>query len=251
MTSTGYETMQKTCSEHGFYQAKFCTVMGKTLFSKCPKCEENEKSDDDNKKTQKEQFEKQRKQHIFLHRSGIPLRFRGKTFDDYVPTNPGAERAQKICKAYASRFSDRFNAGGGLVLFGRPGTGKSHLACAIANQVIMDGYQAAFMDVLEAVRLVKSTYRKDSAMTEGQAIHELSEPDLLILDEIGVQFGTPAEMLILFEIINRRYNNVKPTILLSNLNLEDLKTLIGERIIDRMREGGGAVIPFDWESDRK
>ena len=78
----------------------------------------------------------------------------------------------------------------------------------------------------------------------------LCSPDLLILDEVGVQFGSDAEKLILFEIINTRYQDMKPTILISNLTLVELGKYIGERVVDRMREGGGAILSFDWDSYR-
>lgn len=64
-----------------------------------------------------------------------------------------------------------------------------------------------------------------------------------------MQFGSDAEKLILFEIINGRYEAVKPTILLSNLNIDGLKGYMGERVVDRLREGGKAD-RFDWPSYR-
>ena len=76
-------------------------------------------------------------------------------------------------------------------------------------------------------------------------------PDLLILDEIGLQHGSEAEKIILFEILNERYMQCKPTILISNLDINDLKEYITERVIDRMREGGGQKIVFNWESNRR
>ncbi|EIG27035.1 hypothetical protein HMPREF1054_2009, partial [Haemophilus paraphrohaemolyticus HK411] len=51
--------------------------------------------------------------------------------------------------------------------------------------------------------------------------------------------------------INERYEAMKPTILISNLSQQELGAYVGERIVDRMREGGGAMIAFDWESYRK
>lgn len=78
-----------------------------------------------------------------------------------------------------------------------------------------------------------------------------TDKDLLIIDEVGVQFGSESEKIILFEIINERYEQMKPTILISNLSEDELSRYVGERIIDRMREGKGAVINFDWESYRK
>lgn len=76
-------------------------------------------------------------------------------------------------------------------------------------------------------------------------------PDLLVIDEIGVQFGTETEKMILFDILNARYEQVKPSILISNLAIEELKTYIGERVLDRMWEGGGSILAFTWDSYRK
>ena len=44
---------------------------------------------------------------------------------------------------------------------------------------------------------------------------------------------------------------MKPTILLSNLNIEGLGEYLGERVMDRLREGGGKMIAFDWDSYRR
>ncbi|NHX33749.1 ATP-binding protein, partial [Escherichia coli] len=77
-----------------------------------------------------------------------------------------------------------------------------------------------------------------------------TNPDLLIIDEVGVQFGSEAEKLILFEIINTRYERMKPTILISNQTREELGAFIGERVIDRMSDGGGCTLAFTWDSYR-
>ena len=75
-------------------------------------------------------------------------------------------------------------------------------------------------------------------------------PDLLILDEVGVQFGSETEKMILFEIINGRYEQLKPTIVISNL-ADALTDYLGERVVDRLREGGGRMLIFDWPSYRR
>ena len=56
---------------------------------------------------------------------------------------------------------------------------------------------------------------------------------------------------MMFEIINKRYEQVKPTIVVSNLLGNDLKAFISERVLDRLRQGGGKLIQFDWQSYRK
>ena len=81
-------------------------------------------------------------------------------------------------------------------------------------------------------------------------IRYFTKPDLLIIDEVGVQFGSPAEMTILHEVINARYESVLPTILISNLPPEQLKEFISDRIFDRVTDGGRNYLVFNWASFR-
>ena len=87
-------------------------------------------------------------------------------------------------------------------------------------------------------------------MTEQDAIDALVMPDLLILDEVGVQFGTVTESLIMFEILNGRYEKVRPTIVMSNLTEDEITEYLGSRVVDRLKEGGGVLVAFDWDSYR-
>jgi DNA replication protein DnaC len=54
----------------------------------------------------------------------------------------------------------------------------------------------------------------------------------------------------MFDIINTRYDNLKPTLMISNLSLENIKKTLGEQVVDRLREDGGKVLTFDFESQR-
>ncbi|MGC8384980.1 ATP-binding protein [Pseudomonas aeruginosa] len=75
-------------------------------------------------------------------------------------------------------------------------------------------------------------------------------PDLLILDEVGVQYGKEAELVTLFDVMNARYSACKPSIVLSNLTLEEIEVFLGQRVMDRLRENGGRAVSFNWESER-
>ena len=75
-------------------------------------------------------------------------------------------------------------------------------------------------------------------------------PDLLIIDEIGVQFGSEFEKNLIFDILNERYENRRPTLLLSNLTVPEVRAFLGERIYDRLKEDGGRCVSFDWQSHR-
>jgi len=73
-----------------------------------------------------------------------------------------------------------------------------------------------------------------------------------VLDEVGVSKEQPSdfELTTLFAIINGRYEQMRPTVVISNLDAEQLPVAMGERCVDRLREGNLIVVPFDWESHR-
>ncbi|EGJ2319673.1 ATP-binding protein, partial [Escherichia coli] len=157
----------------------------------------------------------------------------------------------RVCQAYASKWPERLQKGGGLVMCGKPGTGKNHLALAIARHAITEHQSSAiFTTALKIAREYKSTWSKNSTRTEDEVIRQFTKPDLLIIDEVGVQFGSEAEKMIMFEIINTRYERMKPTILISNQSKDELSAFIGERVIDRMNDGGGCTLAFTWDSYR-
>ena len=109
---------------------------------------------------------------------------------------------------------------------------------------------ALFTTTLRAIRRIKDSWRHGGGETESTAIAALVFPDLLILDEVGIQFGTDAEKMLLFDVLNDRYEKRRPTLLLSNLTLSEVRGYLGERVFDRLREDGGEVVVFDWASHR-
>lgn len=249
--STDEEEVSKTCEEHGVYISKIMYVAGNKIETKCQKCEKYIIAKRVHREKITEHNQKVDLVTNCLSEFSLPKRFKNKSFDNYIADDEKSKKALAICQKYASTFKDRFEAGGGLVLCGQAGTGKTHLASSIINHIKKVYYIPVFTSALGVTRHVKATYNKNNDKTELQAISDFVRPDLLVIDEVGVQFGTDAEKIILFEVINRRYQEMKPTILISNLNITELGDYIGERVVDRMFEGGGAVIAFDWSSYRR
>ena len=249
--TNGITTEIKICEKHGEYESRSIQVFTGMAPSKCQLCTAEEKSKSE--ESDRIQIWDKRARDISMNfaESGLPPRFENKTLDKYEFISDGSRRALSTCEKYANNFQGRLESGGGLIMCGQAGTGKTHLAAGIINKIKAERFTSAFMSVLSATRHVKATYSKDSRLTEAEAISHFIGPDLLVLDEVGVQFGSEAEKIILFEIINQRYQHVKPTILISNLTLKELSEYIGERVVDRMYEGGGAVLSFDWDSYRR
>lgn len=186
-----------------------------------------------------------------IGRAGIPPRFASKYFCDYVSRSQEQSHVLKVCQEYAENFNQNLRTGKSLVLAGSMGTGKTHLACAIANHIIMEARKTAlYVRTSQAMRMIKSTYSSSSEISTEKAIERLVSPDLLILDEVGAQFGSQAEQNIFLEIIDGRYEQAKPTILLSNLTAAELKKFATPQAIDRLLEGGGRLLTFNWESAR-
>lgn len=244
------EKKNDTCDEHGDYEYIEHVLMGKVMPHHCPTCLELRDKRLRKESQDLEERDKQEKISSLFSAAMIPKRFKLKVFDNYIATTPEQNKALTIAKKYADKWDNRLENGGGLIFCGMCGTGKTHLAAAICNQVIRNGSSAVFTSVMKMSRDVKSSYSKSAEYTEGELIKKYIKPDLLVIDEVGIQHGSETEKIILFEILNGRYEDVLPTIIISNLSMKELPEYLGERIIDRMTEGGGATISFTWDSYR-
>ena len=242
------EQSSQRCEQHGDYTA--ITYMGHT--SGCPVCIKQQQEREASEAHARWLVElRQRRVSELLGRAAIPPRFADKTLENFVPHAEGPKRALAVAKDFADNFAECQKTGQSLVFCGGVGAGKTHLAVGVCHEVIKHDRVAVFSSVIGAVRSIKETYRKGSELSEADAIKNLVDPDLLVLDEVGVQFGSETEKMYLFEVINGRYQGLKPTIVISNLAKEPLTEYLGERVIDRLREGGGRMVVFDWPSYRR
>jgi DNA replication protein DnaC len=118
------------------------------------------------------------------------------------------------------------------------------------NRLVELRIKCRIVKLADLVREIKSTWAKGSENSEGDVIAFYSELPVLFIDEVGVQFGSDTEKLLISEIIDNRYQELLPTVLISNLDVQGIKGAIGDRCFDRLREDGGKVVAFDWESHR-
>lgn len=181
----------------------------------------------------------------------IGERFLGIKFDSYQPPNADAAAIKQKCQSYAADFKTKhLKTGGGILMLGNPGTGKNHLAGAICTELMEQEVSCLHTTAMKLVRRIKSTFGGKAGETEQQAITSFTLPDVLVIDEVGVQFGTATEQLFITEVINDRYESRRPTILISNLTAGGLESILGARVIDRFHEAG-IVLIFNWESYRR
>lgn len=175
---------------------------------------------------------RQRNSDDLLKRASIPSRYVTATLEH---ASARQAEAYRLAREFVSGFDERLRSGSGLLLLGDVGTGKTHMACAIANALRLQLRPVLYCTALEAVMLVKASWKRgDDGMTEYDVYARFGEPDLLIIDEIGVQMGSDFERMVLTSIADIRSRNCLPTIVISNLEPKEIYKLLGERMYDRL-----------------
>lgn len=252
---SNFKAAERCCIKHRATFTSFSTAPG--VWSGCPTCadehdaEEKDRAWRESREKSKAAAERRALEEWQekMKRCGIPPRFSGKTFASFKADTSGKQTVLKFSNEYAAGFDD--NPGKCAVFIGTPGTGKTHLAVAIGLDLLSRGKSVLFCTAIRAIRRIKDTWTKGATETESEAVSSLVWPDLLILDEVGVQFGSDTEKVLMFDVLNERYEQRKSTVILSNLSLEEVQGYLGERVFDRLREDGGQVMVFKWDSHRK
>jgi DNA replication protein DnaC len=120
---------------------------------------------------------------------------------------------------------------GWLLLEGGYGCGKTHLAAAIANFSVNNGMPTLFITVPDLLDSLRFSY-DDPEITFEQRFDDIRNSGLLILDDFGTQNATPWAQEKLFQIINYRYINKIPTVITTNLMLDEIEARIRSRLQD-------------------
>ncbi len=169
--------------------------------------------------------------------------FRLKYYPDIVDKGLGVNQNEhmrsvyEICKEYASSFSLKNRS---IFMTGMTGLGKTHLSLAIAGTVIDKGYNVIYesaqnlMDKLEREHFSRNS--DDSSFRES-----VLECDLLIIDDLGCEFRTQFTKAEIYNIINTRYLRSLPTIINSNLSVNELGEEYHPRVASRIM---GNYIPL-------
>ena len=161
-----------------------------------------------------------------------------KTIDDFNFTYQSSLRLHMLGSALAADF---VTEGRSLILAGKPGRGKTHLAIAIAYRAIQNGFDASFTTAATLIDDLSAAFRAGEL---AQALPTYTHPAVLIVDEVGyLTYGTDAANM-LFHVVNERHRRHRPMIFTTNKSLkawgrvlhdEDLAQAIIDRVLERGR----------------
>ena len=140
----------------------------------------------------------------------------------------------QFCKDYALDFSLESPS---LFMHGATGLGKTHLSLAIANEAIARGYGVVYGSAPNMFSQLEREHFGRQYNNERTYEQELLETDLLIIDDLGVEFSTPFTVSCVYNIINSRILSRKPTIIRTNLTPRELEDKYTQRITSRIIGG--------------
>lgn len=228
-------------------------MFGKRMPVTCDCMKEEERKE----KEREAQAEKLRKLDKLRGASLLGNRYKDTTFDNTDLNRPeDFQKAFKRCRDYCKVADKALENGYGMYIYGDSGTGKTHLTACMCNELMSNFHQCLFTNFFEISKLIRSTWN-GNADSEG-VIRRLCEVDFLFLDDLGTEMVTKNGednwlQGQVFDIINKRYNNKKPTIFSSNYSMNQLITERGlmQKTVDRIGEMSTAMIKLSGESYRR
>ncbi len=192
-----------------------------------------------------------------LGQSGIKKRFQQRTFPNFRCDTAGRKKNYSIAKEYADNFAYHRARGDGLYIEGTNGTGKTHLAAAIALQLINEGIPVICKTSSDLLLDIKKAFDNEY-VKEHEVLDIYKKVDLLIIDDLGKEQCSDWSMSTLYSILNDRYEDMKPTIVTTNYNADGLANALTPKgfdntkivaIISRLRETS-TVMTMAWEDIR-
>lgn len=225
-----------TCETHG--TSSILTHPKLASGWSCPSCREELDRAEGEAKAVRERAAR------LLRIARLPERYENERFEAVTPE-------QKRVRATARAFRDGVIAGAGwsvLLQVGVTGTGKSLLACELARSVIAASFQVRFCTASQMISEIQAAYGREDQTEESQ-IARFAQYDLLVLDEIDAIRTSENAILLLTEVVNRRYNAMRPLVAISNQPVERLAKFVGDRVFSRLQEHM-LLCAHDWADQR-
>lgn len=247
---------RRSCAKHGDYTAtqeelQPPTPLNKPFWTQCPAC--NDEIAMEQKAAAVSSVEMRKElDRMRLVGASVPEKHIDSDFWNFQHRVPKMDYVWNKLRRYADDLEEVVEVGRCAVLFGNPGTGKTHLGCAVLRALLLKlGGTGLYTTHGRFISRLKATMGKGSLETEAHVFADLARVDLLVIDEIGRGGTSPWERSQLFRVIDERYQRrCKPTIVISNLSMGELAAEIDGAGLERMTENGGLRLKFDWESQR-
>lgn len=178
----------------------------------------------------------------YKKQANLSKRFAKRTFDGFKIENEMQKNAYNKAFEYANNIDKYIENGTNIIFIGKGsvGTGKTHLACAIANHILERGIP---VKVINIVSLVDELKEFTPAVKK-----ELKTVKVLLIDDLGKENGTVWLCSEIYGIINARYENELPTIITTEGSLSDLENNYKVEINDKIVNKGVSMISRLTES---
>ena len=158
-------------------------------------------------------------------------------YDTAVDPKLGVSPRQHMADiiTYCREYTENFTPGcDSLLLQGATGIGKTHLCLAIARGVTEKGFGVVYGSVQPLIRQLEAEH---FGRSQGDSEGQLTGCDLLVLDDLGMEFDTPFGRSCIYNILNARLLEGKPTVVSTNLSFTALKERYGDQIASRISGG--------------
>lgn len=166
-----------------------------------------------------------------LRISGVPRSYAKSSFATFDPAGSAIlAKARDEAFAYAKNFARHREDGTGLFLCGNVGTGKTHLAAAVVRYIAERGiYSTMFTSSMDLLDALKESYDGGSrGPSETDILKQCKQAALLVIDDLGKEYGTAWAMTRLSDIIHARYADGLPMIVTSNYALSDIGNALAQ-----------------------